>query len=299
VQFGQPPPIGDEEFVTLAMRGDADAFDELVRRHHTTAVLAARPIVGALFAEDVAQEAFFLAFKSLRTLDDPAKFAQWLRVIVRREAVRFKGRPGEARRGKADPEEVPDAATAEPGADGLCELLFALEQVPSQYAAVLRLHFLTGIPLEQISKTLQVPVSTVKWRIHMGKNALRELLNIMGRPVEGAQEWLKLALRRLPRDCATILSRHAVEGVPLSQIAEDLRVPESRVERRLQHGRKRLRQELIALGHELGRASGKPLAWIPCQTCQTNATCLSAACCFSPRYVRKSRPIPSQRRKAR
>jgi RNA polymerase sigma-70 factor (ECF subfamily) len=283
------------------MRGDADAFDELTRRHRARAILAARSIVGSSFAEDVAQEAFLLAFKSLRTLDDPAKFAPWFRVIVRRAAERFRSRnrPEEARRGNAHPVEAADPPAAEPEADRLCELLVALEQIPSKYAAVLRLHFLNEVPLGGVSKILCIPVSTVKWRIHRGKGVLRELLSVPGKPVEGAEEWLNLALRRLPPDRATILLGHAVEGVPLSQIAKDLRVPVSRVERRLELGRRELREELVRLGHDLGRASGKPLPRIPCETCPVPMACLSAVCAFSPRDFRKGRPTRPERRKTR
>jgi RNA polymerase sigma-70 factor, ECF subfamily len=56
------------------------------------------------------------------------------------------------------------------------ELRLALEQIPADYALVLRMRFLDEMPQKRISAFLGVPVSTVKWRVHQGKKLLREEL---------------------------------------------------------------------------------------------------------------------------
>jgi RNA polymerase sigma factor (sigma-70 family) len=54
------------------------------------------------------------------------------------------------------------------------EVARALEEVPADYALVLRLRFFDEMPLERIAAFLGVPLSTVKWRVHRGKALVRE-----------------------------------------------------------------------------------------------------------------------------
>ena len=55
-------------------------------------------------------------------------------------------------------------------------LEYALDQISQEYALILRLRFLDEMPLKRISALLDVPISTVKWRIYKGKQLLKELL---------------------------------------------------------------------------------------------------------------------------
>ena len=59
------------------------------------------------------------------------------------------------------------------------ELRLALEGVPDEYAMVLRMHFLDEMPLKRIAAFLGVPLSTVKWRVHKGKQLLREQVELL------------------------------------------------------------------------------------------------------------------------
>ncbi|HEX8087372.1 MAG TPA: sigma factor-like helix-turn-helix DNA-binding protein, partial [Blastocatellia bacterium] len=65
------------------------------------------------------------------------------------------------------------------GADEALKL--ALDNVPADYALVLRLRFLDEMPLKRIAAFLGVPVSTVKWRAHRGKQLVREQMGLLKR----------------------------------------------------------------------------------------------------------------------
>src|SRR5579859_4223299 len=83
------PNISDEELVLGAVLGNPRAFDELVRRFRGAMIFIAQRELGSReVAEDVAQEAFLLAFEALPQLQDPARFAGWLCAITRRRAQR-------------------------------------------------------------------------------------------------------------------------------------------------------------------------------------------------------------------
>ena len=174
---GVEPP--DEVLVLAAILGDLEAFDELASRYRAAVVRTARALVGREFAEDVAQDALLLAFKALPSIEEPKKFAAWLSAITRHRAMRFGKRESEQQSRRVMIDDVlleKLDALARPFVDrsGDDELKRALENVPEDYALVLRLRFLDEMPLKRIAAFLGAPLSTVKWRLHQGKRLLRE-----------------------------------------------------------------------------------------------------------------------------
>jgi RNA polymerase sigma-70 factor, ECF subfamily len=175
----------DEVLVVAAILGDLAAFDELASRYRAAVVRAAQAIVGREDAEDVAQDALLLAFKALPSIEDPRKFAAWLQAITRHRALRLSKRE---RARKHASVELDDLLLEKVGALARPlvvesgpneEMAMALEKVPADYALVLRLRFLDEMPLKRIAAFLGVPVSTVKWRVHRGKQLLREQVEIL------------------------------------------------------------------------------------------------------------------------
>jgi RNA polymerase sigma-70 factor, ECF subfamily len=181
-KVGAEPP--DEVLVVAAILGDLDAFDELALRYRAAVVRSAQAIVGREDAEDVAQDSLLLAFKALPSIDDPAKFAAWLSAITRHRAFRFGKREQPHRMGRVDFDDfLVDQVHAlshpmvTPETDD--ELKLALESVPADYALVLRLRFFDEMPLKRIAAFLGAPLSTVKWRVHRGKQLLREQIELL------------------------------------------------------------------------------------------------------------------------
>ena len=178
---GAEPP--DEVLVVASIIGDLEAFDLLATRYRAAVVRAAQAVVGREDAEDVAQDALLLAFKALPSIEDPAKFAAWLSAITRHRAFRFGKRESAHKEGRVDLDEFlieQVEALAHPLVhDGDEELGLALENLPADYALVLRLRFFDEMPLKRIAAFLGVPVSTIKWRVHRGKQLLREQIELL------------------------------------------------------------------------------------------------------------------------
>lgn len=178
----------DEVLVLAAILGDLEAFNELAGRYRAAAVRAAQAIVGREDAEDVAQDALLLAFKALPSIEQPRRFAAWLGAITRNRALRFTRREGAQARARVPLDEVLLAeidALARPFlAEGEAneELRLALEGLSEDYALVLRMHFLDEMPLKRIAAFVGVPLSTIKWRVHRGKQLLRQQLERSGTP---------------------------------------------------------------------------------------------------------------------
>ena len=80
-------PLEDGELVGLARRGDAHAYEELVRRHQVAAARVAYLVLrSGQEVEDVVQEAFIKAYRALGRFREDAPFRPWLFRIVANEA---------------------------------------------------------------------------------------------------------------------------------------------------------------------------------------------------------------------
>lgn len=177
---GADPP--DEVLVVAAILGDLEAFDELVTRYRAAVVRVAQSIVGREDAEDVAQDALLLAFKALPSIEEPTRFAAWLAVITRHRAFRFSKQQRAHQTGRVELDEFllgQFGALSQPIIADDEELSRAIENLPADYAMALRLRFLDEMPLKRIGAFLGVPVSTVKWRVHRGKQLLREQIELL------------------------------------------------------------------------------------------------------------------------
>jgi len=79
----------ERELVDAAIAGDRGAFGDLVRRYQRLAVAGAVAVLGDRHAaQDVAQDAFVIAYEKLATLRDGASFGAWILQIARRRALR-------------------------------------------------------------------------------------------------------------------------------------------------------------------------------------------------------------------
>jgi RNA polymerase sigma-70 factor (ECF subfamily) len=174
----------DEVLVLAAILGNLEAFEQLVVRYRPAVVRLARSVVGADYAEDVAQESLLLAFKALPGIEEPRRFAAWLSAITRHRALRFsKSEDKHVSKRVALDEALLEKieALAKPVADKERDeaMIAALDSLPADYAMPLRLHFLDDMPLKRIAAFMGVPLSTVKWRIHHGKKLLRAKIGAM------------------------------------------------------------------------------------------------------------------------
>lgn len=157
--------------VTNAQRGNRDAFDALVCRFQRMAVATAYASVrDPHLAEDVAQEAFLQAWSDLPTLRDPAAFPAWFRRIVFKHGdrlTRAKRLPLSSlddAMGIASPDCEPPAVAERRAVQRRVWAEVAL--LAEQQRTVVTLYYLGGYPQRDIAAFLDVPVSTVKKRLH-------------------------------------------------------------------------------------------------------------------------------------
>jgi len=184
------PLEGDRALVARVLAGEADAFRPLVERDGPAVVRAARRILAdASEAEDVAQEAFVIAFRSLPTWRADGPFGAWLTRIGVRLALRRAGRRRSVAwidpTGAADVEDraavdLPDAAS-DPAVISLREersesIRAAVAALDEPYRETVALRFFAERSLAEIADETGRPLGTVKTHLHRGLARLRTSL---------------------------------------------------------------------------------------------------------------------------
>lgn len=173
----------DLELVRRTRGGDLRAFEEIVERHRDVVYRVAARIVGARDAEDVSQDAFLRAFHRLGSFRGEGSFRAWLLQITHHAAVNALAR----RRDVADTEAVEaseelDVHATRMPAERLEErerrerLELKLTGLSPAHRAVLVLRDLEGFSYDEIAGITEVPLGTVKGRLHRARGELIELL---------------------------------------------------------------------------------------------------------------------------
>jgi RNA polymerase sigma-70 factor (ECF subfamily) len=172
--------VDDQTLVTEALAGRGEAFGTLVERYDRAVYhLAYRTLRDSEEARDVAQEAFFKAYRSLRTFRPGAKFSTWIFSIAYHACCDRLNR-----RKRYSNEELPERA--DPGAgpeqqaiagDEARRLRAAIAQLPEKYRTVITLYHLQGSQYDEIAQVLEIPIGTVKTHLFRAKEQLRRMLN--------------------------------------------------------------------------------------------------------------------------
>lgn len=174
--FRAPLPV-----ILLAQAGDRRALDELFQGvQRPLYEYLARLIGDAHAAEDALQEVFVLVWRKLPWLRDPRLFRPWIYRIASREGFRRLRRERWWSRllGPAAVEQAVAGSELEsPCPDLLAEVAEHLPAISPASRAVLVLHYLQGLTLDEIAVSLDIPTGTVKSRLAYGLAALRKKLN--------------------------------------------------------------------------------------------------------------------------
>lgn len=165
--------------VALAITGDTPAFEELVRRRQAPTRAFLRRLCGnAALADDLAQETFIQAWKSLRSLRQPAAFGGWLKRIAVTAWLQHHRRSGAPLVDLALVEES-EPARESPLASRVAasrDLEAALQRLmPAQRLCVVLTHA-EGLSQSEVAEQLGLPLGTVKSHISRGAAALRVAL---------------------------------------------------------------------------------------------------------------------------
>lgn len=173
-----PPAPTDALLVRRVLAGDAEAFGELVTRHHARCLHLAVHLVGdPADAEDAVQEALLRAYRHLGGYREQERFGAWLARILVNQCRTVRAR---ARRPVPPDVEWASAerATAHP-ADAAAqreELARALGRLPDDQREAVVLRYADELSYDEMAAATGVTVAALKMRVQRGCRRLRALL---------------------------------------------------------------------------------------------------------------------------
>lgn len=175
---GRTGDLTESVLVNLARDGDETAFEELVRRHqHQEFAIALRMISQYQDAEDIVQDAFLHAWRSLPAFRGEAGFGTWLTRIVLNQCHSRSRRPSLA--------SLPPEEPISPAPDIEQVVLVrrqhemvqqALLELPYDQRAALVLHVFAGHPYREVARVMNITENTAKVRVHRARKALTDRL---------------------------------------------------------------------------------------------------------------------------
>jgi RNA polymerase sigma-70 factor (ECF subfamily) len=166
--------------VVRAQKGEANAFQTLVRTYLRAAYAVALGVVGRpADAEDIAQDAFLLAFERLDTCREPSRFAGWLLQIVRNQSKNWLDR----RRLRDVParDEISEQAHGDPQPDASAfrdHLVRALAVLSPVQREVVLLHDLEGWTHPEIADALGMSETMSRQHLFQARRQLRSQLDV-------------------------------------------------------------------------------------------------------------------------
>lgn len=167
-----------EIFLVLrAQAGDREALDELFKLVQEPLYRYIVSLVGSrTLAEDILQEVFILIYRKLTWLREPELFRPWAYRIATREA--FRQLKHERRWIDSSVDETVLEELPAPMRDSLAPELVSqlVEQVSPASRAVIVLHYLHDMQLDEIADVLGIALGTVKSRLAYGLGSLRKLM---------------------------------------------------------------------------------------------------------------------------
>jgi len=186
-------PLADSELVKRAQRGNAPAFEELVKRYERKVYnIAYRMLSNEEEAKDALQDTFIRAYRFIKKFKGDSSFYTWLyRITTNVCLTRLKRRKGkESVTVSLDEPIQNDDDTVRELSDETHgpEILFkrrqtqqaiqnAISELPSDYRSVIVLRDLQGLSNKEVSKALRLSIAAVKSRLHRGRIFLRNRLS--------------------------------------------------------------------------------------------------------------------------
>ena len=184
----------DEDLVRRVQRGDAAAFDLLVRKYqHRIAALIGRYVADWSEVQDVAQETFIRAYRAIGNFRGDAQFYTWLHRIAVNTAKNHL--VAHNRRPPTDDIDIDDAEQFDSGirlrdSDTPERELMrqqleqtvvrAVEALPEELRVAINLREVDGLSYEEIAERMGCPIGTVRSRIFRARDAIdRELRPLM------------------------------------------------------------------------------------------------------------------------
>lgn len=177
----------DPPFSSNPLSSDPLSTEQLLDEHHDAVYRFAYRLSGCgAAAEDITQEVFIRAFRSLHQLRSVQAARGWLLVIARNEFSRWCKKFASP---AAPPIESAEEDLSEPAQEVLDRQEWvqrALEELPHDFRVVLMMFYFEQLSYAEMAEQLGIPIGTVMSRLNRGRSHLKTVLDQLDEPNEVA-----------------------------------------------------------------------------------------------------------------
>lgn len=181
----------EKRLINQAIAGERQAFSELVELYqHKIYQVSYRMMGNRSEAEDVGQETFLRVYANLSRYDQSQKFSTWIYRIatnlcidrLRKRRMTFSLDQEVAGTEGLDLYSQTPVQQKTPEAEVVTleiqrEVQIAMDQLPAKYKSIMILRYIEDLSLQEVSEIVSLPVTTIKTRIHRGRETLKKLLS--------------------------------------------------------------------------------------------------------------------------
>ena len=175
--------ISDQEIIDSVRKGNDSDYSIIVNRYKNKAFsMLKRMLKNDFEAEEVLQDCFFQAYKSLVNFKGKSKFSTWFyRIVYNTALTRLSS---QKRKTESEMTSVEDHFNLESeyGADefekkDINQLIHdTISKLPERYSAIITMFYLNEMSIEEISEVMGITVTNVKVMLHRSRNSLRDLI---------------------------------------------------------------------------------------------------------------------------
>lgn len=193
VSTGRHPDLPDEELLDRFRRGEARAFEELMRRHRTPIYnFILRSVRNPATAEEILQDAWLRILQGIADFQRASKFTTWAYTVARNLCIDHARKaslrrhpsldqaPSNGDDGPSLGEVLPDTRAAVDrtaiGKELQVRLLQSIEALPPDQREVFLMREYSNLPFKEIAEIVGAPENTVKSRMRYALERLQESL---------------------------------------------------------------------------------------------------------------------------
>ncbi len=167
--------------ILRAQTGDLKAYDKVLKAIQQPLYRYLVRLTGdSVSAKDILQEVFVLIFNKLPSLNNPTLFRAWVFRLTSRSAFKYLKKEIQDNNEPVDWQNLENLPENGEDTEGVNIYLEALPELLSQISmgsrAVIILHFMEGMKLQEVAEALDIPLGTVKSRLAYGLGSLRRMI---------------------------------------------------------------------------------------------------------------------------